>query len=288
MTLRKVRDRIYADTDGKNGGNLGAVVLDDEVVVVDSGMVHTLSRKVRQFVDDTFGLPILKLVITHSHSDHVFGAQAFDPTSIIGSMNMRRVCERNLSGQWKIDAIRDYVRPVKDERLEFWASLDDLEIRIPDIVFDNRLFIGREKDMTVQLVGGHTTGSSIVVIEPEHIAFVGDLIFNGSFPYAGDPTCDPDRWIMSLEGIKAAEYEQIIPGHGPVCGQDEIARHLDFLSTLRERIKHALLEGLTSEEFLEQDLLPEYYVEGADRRSSSTVEHWFGFYKAVGDSHAPP
>lgn len=288
MALHKVSDRIYADTDGKNGGNLGAVILDDEIAMIDSGMVHNLSRKVRQYVDDTFGLPILKLIITHSHSDHVFGAQAFDPASVIGSADMRKVCESNLSGQWKLDAIREYVKPIKNERPELWASLDDLEIRLPDIVFDNRLLLGRKKEMTVQLVGGHTIGSSIVVIEPEHIAFVGDLIFNGSFPYAGDPTCDPDRWIMGLERIMAAEYEQIIPGHGPVCGQDEIARHLDFLSTLRERVKHALVEGLLPEEFLEKNLLPDHYAEGADRRGSSTVERWFDFYKAIGDSHAPP
>ncbi len=288
MTLQKVSDRIYADTDGKNGGNLGAVILDDEVVMVDSGMVHNLSRKMHQYVDDTFGLPILKLVITHSHSDHVFGAQAFDPISIIGSANMRKICESNLSGQWKLDAIREYMKPVKDERPELWTSLDDLEIRLPDIVFDNRLILGRKQELTVQLVGGHTIGSSIVVIEPEHIAFVGDLIFNGSFPYAGDPTCDPDQWIIGLECIEAAEYEQIIPGHGSVCGQDEIARHLDFLSTLKERVKHALVEGLTPKKFLEKDLLPDHYAEGADRRGSSAVEHWFDFYKAVGDSHAPP
>jgi hypothetical protein len=35
MALEKVTDRVYADVTGANGGNFGAILLDDEIIMVD-------------------------------------------------------------------------------------------------------------------------------------------------------------------------------------------------------------------------------------------------------------
>ncbi len=81
MALKKIIDGIYVSDDGSNGGNHGAIVLDDEVVMIDSGMIHPKSADTKKFLESETGLPIHKLVFTHSHGDHVFGAQAFEPAT---------------------------------------------------------------------------------------------------------------------------------------------------------------------------------------------------------------
>jgi len=85
MTLTKISERIYADTEGTNGGNFGAIVLDDEIVIIDSGMFHHLTEEARELLEKEHQLPVLKLLLTHVHADHVWGAQAFNPVTMISS-----------------------------------------------------------------------------------------------------------------------------------------------------------------------------------------------------------
>ncbi|MHA2204606.1 MAG: MBL fold metallo-hydrolase [Candidatus Thorarchaeota archaeon] len=278
MALINVVGKVHADVEGKNIGNFGAVILEDEIVVIDSGMIHPVSRKIRESLQNKFNLPILKIVFTHYHSDHVFGAQAFEPVSLIGSASMREICEQNLTDQWKLDTIKERYEPYREERPELWKAIQDLSIRLPDIVFTNKLAIGNESEVIIQHVGGHTAGSSTVVVEPENAIFVGDLIFSGEFPYAGDPTSNPDRWIMNLESIIATEYDYIIPGHGPLCGNDELEKHVEFFNELRSAVKEALNDDITPDEFIKQGKLPEFYSDGAEHRGPSTVQRYFDFY----------
>ncbi|MBS3794188.1 MAG: MBL fold metallo-hydrolase [Candidatus Thorarchaeota archaeon] len=279
MKLTQVTDRVYVDTTGENAGNYGIVVLDDQVVVVDSGMYHTLTSDFREEVENEFGLPILKMVLTHYHPDHLFGAQALSPVSVIASAPTLAICKELVGSEWRKEKLVAQAKKNKDERPEMWRAVQDLDLKLPDIIFSERLQIGSGNDMTVELTGGHTKGSSIVIVEPDHIIFAGDLVFQGSFPYAGDPTCNPDDWLDALEGIKDAEVEQIVPGHGDVCGIEEIKRHIKFLRSLRGEILRAIEQGLSPEQFIEEGRTPSYYDEKSEGREKSAVEHWFEFYK---------
>ena len=278
MPLRKLLDGIYVDTDGTNGGNYGAIVLEDEVIMVDAGMIHTKSRESKEFLEKETGKPILKLVFTHSHSDHVFGAQAFEPVSLIASVPMRERCEENLKGDWKIDTIKKNYAEVKDERPELWAAVQDLSIRLPDVVFKTHLFLGNNEEISVKLLGGHTAGSSTIISHPHNVIFIGDLIFNGMFPYGGDPTCDPDRWIIALEEVLDLGLETIIPGHGPVCGPVELEEYIQALMDLRANVEDATISGITVSDFIVEGMIPDAIAEGAERFAERTLNHWFKFY----------
>jgi cyclase len=278
MTLTKLLDGIFVDTDGTNGGNYGAIVLEDEIVMVDAGMIHTKSREAKEFLEKETGLPILKLILTHSHSDHVFGAQAFEPVSIIASVPMRQRCEENLNGEWELETLKKNYSTVKDERPEMWQALQDLSIRLPDVVFKTHIFLGNNEEISVKLLGGHTAGSSTIISHPHNAIFIGDLVFSGQFPYGGDPTCDPDRWIMALEEVLDLDLETIIPGHGPVFGPSELEEYMQALMDLRANVEDAITSGLTVSEFIEEELIPQYIAEGAEKFAERTLNHWFQFY----------
>ena len=278
MALKKVIDGIYISDDGSNGGNHGAIVLDDEVVMIDSGMIHPKSAETRKFLESETGLSIRKLVFTHSHSDHVFGAQAFEPIEMIASDPMMKRCKENLNGDWEFTALVKRFSETKNQRPELWNAVQTLSIRLPDTVFQDQIKIGKNNELTVRLTGGHTSGSSIVISPNHNTVFIGDLIFNGMFPYAGDPTCDPDRWILALEEVHALEPDIIIPGHGPTCGQKELVGYIEALSELREDVKNALKTGLTVESFIAREMVPEVITSGFDRFGEVTLNHWFGFY----------
>jgi len=278
MVLRKLVDGIFVSDDGSNGGNYGAVVLDDEVVMIDSGMIHSKSAESKKFIEKETGLPILKLIYTHSHGDHVFGAQAFEHASLFASEPMLKRCKENLQNEWKTETLKKRYFEMKDERPELWDAMQTLSIKLPDTIFEDQIIIGNNSELTVKLLGGHTSGSSIVISHPHNAVFVGDLIFNGQFPYGGDPSCDPDRWILALEEIHALEHEIIIPGHGPICGPAELAEYVEALSELRDNVKEGIKTGLSVESFIKRDMIPLSITEGLERFAEVTLNHWFSFY----------
>ncbi|TFH10428.1 MAG: MBL fold metallo-hydrolase [Candidatus Thorarchaeota archaeon] len=278
MALKKIVDGIYVSDDGSNGGNHGAIVLDDEVVMIDSGMIHPKSAETRKFIESETKLPIRKLVFTHSHSDHVFGAQAFEPVQMIASEPMMKRCKENLNSDWEFTTLLKRYSEIKDERPELWNAVQTLSIRLPDSVFQDQIKIGTHAELIVRNLGGHTSGSSIVISSQYNTIFVGDLIFNGQFPYGGDPTCDPDRWILALEEIHALEHDIIVPGHGPTCGQKELAGYIEDLSELRNNVKDALKTGLSVDSFIAREMIPENITSGFERFGEVTLNHWFKFY----------
>ncbi|UCE10666.1 MAG: MBL fold metallo-hydrolase, partial [Candidatus Thorarchaeota archaeon] len=254
MSLEQASGRVWADTSGLNGGNYGAIILSEEIIMVDSGMYHQVSKKTHEFMSDMFEPTVSKLVFTHSHRDHLFGAQAFREAARLSSQAMLEICLQNLKDQWDREKMLEEAKEIKESRPLYWEALQDLEILLPESTFTEPLELG--EGVTVKHVGGHTRGSSVVVVEPEHILFSGDLIFNKAFPYAGDPSCNPDRWIEVLEELLADQYNQIVPGHGKLCDDEAIEEHLDLLKTLRINVKESLVENLTVEEFIDRGLVP--------------------------------
>ncbi len=278
MVLDSVVDRVYADMSGKYGGNFGAVVLEDQIVMIDSGMVHPHMSNVKEWIVSEFSLPVKKLVYTHSHGDHVLGAQGLGDVSRIGSRPMQQICIENMKDRWKKENLLKGYEPRKEERPELWQALQTIEVQLPDLTYKDRLMIGTSDDLEVRLMGGHTSGSAIVVVEPEHVVFIGDLIFNGMFPYIGDPSCNPDRWIMALQQVLASDYNEIIPGHGATCKNKELENQIAFFENFRSSIKDAINDGLTHEGYLEKGLMPFLYEEGAESRAPMAIEFMFNFY----------
>ncbi len=275
--LDRVTERVYADTSGQYGGNFGFVVLDDQVVFIDAGMVHLHMAEVCNWIETEFSLPVSKLIYTHSHSDHVWGAQGLGSVSRISSIPTQENCAQNMKTQWKHTAIHESAKTWEKERPTLWDAVQTLEIQLPDITFKDTLTIGINNELSLYLFGGHTSGSSIVVVEPEHIVFVGDLIFNGVFPYIGDSSCNPDRWIMALQKVVAADYSIIIPGHGQLCKNDEIERQLVFFEGFKDRVNSAIENGIPIDEFQEKGLVPTLY-ETTPERLKMAIDLYFEFY----------
>jgi cyclase len=278
MTIRKLLDAIYVDTDATNGGNHGAIVLDDEIIMVDSGMIHTKSLTSKQFLESETGLSIRKLIFTHSHSDHVFGAQAFEPVLLISSETMRDNCIERTKHEWKQDILLERYSQAKSDNPALWEAVQTLSIRLPDVVFENEISLGSEKQVTARLMGGHTSGSTVVISHDDNAIFVGDLIFSGQFPYGGDPTCNPDRWIQALEELRMEQFETIIPGHGLVCGHKELNDYVETLSELKRNIKDAIKQEQSVQSFIEKQRIPSSLKIGFERFGEATLRHWFDYY----------
>ncbi|MBD3404623.1 MAG: MBL fold metallo-hydrolase, partial [Candidatus Lokiarchaeota archaeon] len=213
MTLDKITDSTFAVVDGTTRGNMGFIIFGNRALVVDTGMNHLVTSKIRDEFLKTGTEPDM-ILFTHYHSDHTFGAQCFGEIPIISSVQTNQVIEDMLTKNWTRDSIINGYEKVKDERPKLWEAVQTLEIRKPISTFDANVELGENKEVSVIHLGGHTTGSSIAFLKSERVVFIGDLIFNKSFPYAGDPTCEPDAWIAALDRVIQIKPEIVIPGHG--------------------------------------------------------------------------
>lgn len=66
--------------DKRNGGNIvntGFIVTDDGVVVIDSGPSKRYGEAMRAAIAGVTDRPVIKVLLTHHHPDHVLGNQAF-------------------------------------------------------------------------------------------------------------------------------------------------------------------------------------------------------------------
>jgi glyoxylase-like metal-dependent hydrolase (beta-lactamase superfamily II) len=83
----------------------------------------------------------------------------------------------------------------------------------------------------------HTDGDLVVEMPAERVVHLGDVLFLGILPFvdvrAGggsfDGLVETVAWLASW----LPDDVRIVPGHGPVCGRQELVRYRDFLAALQ-------------------------------------------------------
>ena len=122
-----------------------------------------------------------------------------------------------------VAAIAAYVR----EALEPF-SFEEVRLVQPTRTFSGQLELevgGREVRL-IEVGPAHTPGDLIVWVPDARIAIAADILFIGVTPimWAGPL----EGWVAALERLLELGAERFVPGHGPVCGPDEVRRLIDY------------------------------------------------------------
>ena len=279
LPLEKVTNRTYGSIN-PSGGNAGIVVLDNQVIVVDSQFLSQ-AKELRQEIERTTTKRIRFLLLTHSHSDHVFGNEVFRDCEIVAHQSLKTRMQELLSTTWSKESLQKQIMELKKTDPERASRFEGVQITLPTRVFDTDYRIV-EKDLEVVMkhVGGHTHDSSIVYFPAEQVLFSGDLIFCQTFPYGGDPTADPDEWLQALRDIMKMPAKAIVPGHGPICDKREVQKYIDFVENVRDKMIGMIREGRTAEEITKSEHYPTFYSKSADQRRQNTLVQWYNVWYA--------
>jgi glyoxylase-like metal-dependent hydrolase (beta-lactamase superfamily II) len=206
------------------GGNVGLFVGEREAVLVDTQLAP-LAAGLLETVASITDKPIKILVNTHHHGDHVGGnpVVAAKVQVVLAHANVRRRVEAE---QAKLEPARrgglpgllvGEQDPERPARLD--VRLDGLELHV------------------VHRRAAHTDGDLMVGMPAELVLHAGDLIFLGMLPFVDvkdgggsfDGLVETIAWLASW----VPDDSRIIPGHGPVCGKEELLRYRDFLAALQ-------------------------------------------------------
>ncbi|MFT4265168.1 MAG: MBL fold metallo-hydrolase [Nocardioides sp.] len=154
-------------------------------------------------------------VNTHHHPDHTYG-NGFLPasTTIIGHHGCRE----------------GVLRAGLAATRELLADYGDLSVRPPDVTFADALTLHLD-EFPVELIAmgpAHSTNDVGVWLPEQRVMFAGDLAFSGGHPIFMEGSMLGFR--AALDRMRALDPVALVPGHGPACRGEEVARVLDELT----------------------------------------------------------
>ena len=114
LSIEKVKENVYAITDGSTRGNVAAYVLPTQIIFVDSGMNIPLIKKFREHIEQETDKKASVLFITHEHGDHVFGNQIFEDCEIITSKYTHEETLLAQEKNWTPEALDEWRKNAED------------------------------------------------------------------------------------------------------------------------------------------------------------------------------
>jgi glyoxylase-like metal-dependent hydrolase (beta-lactamase superfamily II) len=215
---------------GGSGANSGLIVGDKELIAIDAKMSPESIQEMLAEIKKTFPFPVTKIILTHSDADHVNGLPGFPKGLEIISQES-----------------------VKSDLVKAAADLPALQDYLPTVVFKNqwKLKSGRVAITLRHFGPAHTSGDTVVFVDGDRTAYVGDLVFIGR-----DPLIHRSKGGSSFGLVKTLKaildhrphVEFFIPGHGDMVTRDELGRLVRSIEIKQGKIKALIAEGKTLDE----------------------------------------
>ncbi len=274
--VQKIADGVYAAIvrpGSPVGSNAAIIVTGEGALIVDTHLRPSYARELLAEVKKLTPLPVRYVVNTHWHNDHTQGNQAYfnafpTRTEFLAHTTTRRdilgkaipsireqiqglpgqlqKLEQQLSGAAEADRAR--IRTQIENTRAYLEELRQIEISLPTLTFDRSLLLhsgGRE--IRILYFGrGHTAGDVVVFLPKERLVITGDLLTSG-IPFYRDAY--PSEWAPTLKAVASLEFDQVVPGHGPVQqGKAQLHKLIAFMEEMVAGIKKLAAAGRTLEQ----------------------------------------
>jgi len=245
--LRQISPHVHVIPDNSVPGvpNVGIIVGDKAVLVVDTGLGPPNGAKVLAEAQKLGGSRTLYLITTHVHPEHDLGAQAFPATTrLIRSTDQNKdIAEFGL----QVANVFASMSPVRAELLK------GAEFRNADITFerDYDVDLGGVRASIMAMGANHTRGDTAIWIEADGMLFAGDIAMKAQ-PAFASPYSNLAHWLASLDRLEALKPRLIVSSHGPNGdGTAFITGYRAYLMELRDRTAAEKRAGKTLEQVTE-------------------------------------
>ncbi|MEX5503056.1 quinoprotein relay system zinc metallohydrolase 1 [Pseudomonas putida] len=221
----------FGKANGGNIANTAFIVTDSGVVVIDSGPSKRYGEALRQAIAATTDKPVLEVLLTHHHPDHVLGNQAFADVPIgalAGTSDLlRQQGEAMAENMYRL--VGDWMRGT--------------EVVLPTQVLQPGIHeVGGYRLRLLEL-GGHTGADLAILDEKTGVLFAGDLVFyERALTTPNSPGLQV--WQKDLDTLQALPWKLLVPGHGPVASDARpFAQMRDYLGWLDGLMRDGAARG---------------------------------------------
>ncbi|MFI1580661.1 MBL fold metallo-hydrolase [Embleya sp. NPDC020630] len=231
--VQEVADGAYAyiQPDGTWWiNNTGFLVGPEGVVAIDGCATEARTRTFQETIAKHTDAPVRTLINTHHHGDHTNGNYLFETATIVAHEKTRTEI-LNL-GIMEVESIWPGVG---------WGGVRAVP---PFLTFTEgvTVYAGDLRAQVRHFGAAHTSNDSVVWLEEQSVLYTGDLIFNGGTPFLlmGSPA----GYLEVLEKVKELGATTLVPGHGEVCGPDQIDYAIGYTEFVLETARKGLDAGL--------------------------------------------
>lgn len=219
--------------------NLGFIIGERCVAVIDSGGSPGLGEALRRAVAQRTARPVCYVINTHVHPDHVLGNRAFEAN---GADRPQFV------GHVRLTAALTARAPAYLAALEreFGVTRDAALIVYPDLQVADRLQFDLG-NRTIELRAwptAHTDNDLTVFDTATATLFAGDLVFAAHLPVVDGKLLG---WLEVLSVLEGLTVDRVVPGHGAISAAwpAAVAPQRKYLESLRDQVRAAIRAGRT-------------------------------------------
>ena len=222
------------------GGNIGISAGEDGILMVDDQFAN-LEDKIRAAIAGIAEGSPRWLVNTHWHGDHTGGNAAFAKDALIFAHDNVRVRMADGGGRGA---------PAPQEAL-------------PVVTFGSQitLHVNGEEVQVTHVPPAHTDGDVVLYFTGSNVAHVGDLFFNGMFPFVDLQSGGSVIGMLeAVDGLleRLPEDVKIIPGHGPLADRAALQAYRKMLGVSLRMVSARLDEGMDESAAVNAGLPEEY------------------------------
>jgi cyclase len=276
-----VQGNVYMLTGA--GGNTTVQVGKDGVLLVDTQFAPMAPKIMAEIRKLTKG-PVLFIVNTHAHPDHVGGNGALAGLIGVGEMGplgrldggqpLKIIAHGNVLNRLT-ERVPNQPRLVPDEGLpedQYFTPFKDLNINGEAVIIYHE-------------PNAHTDGDSVVLFRGSDVVVTGDIFTPGGYP-----AIDVDRGGSVQGEIAALNHildltvpghtqeggTYVIPGHGRICDEADVVEFRDMVVIIRDRVQDGIKKGLSLEQIKAsrptRDYDTEYVTPNSFVKSDQLVE----------------
>lgn len=214
--------------------NLGAVVGDDAVAVIDTGGSLIQGKAFLAALREKTQKPIRYVINTHAHPDHVFGNGAFaaEGAAFVGHRNLPRALAAR--GQHYLSSFREAMGD----------ALDGVTIIAPSLTVadSTTLDLGGRQIVLQAWRTAHSDSDLTVLDATSGTLFAGDLLFLQHVPVVDGSLLG---FLDVADKLAAIKAERVVPGHGPMVAPwpKALDDERNYLGRLTADLRAAIKKG---------------------------------------------
>lgn len=287
----KVADNVYSAV-GWNIANIVMIEGDAGIILVDAGLSPETSREVMREFRKITEKPVVAIIYSHFHHDHIDGVKALTTAEQVRSGEVAIYAHeslmRNLVGE------SDNLGPILGVRAGYsfgffleGADIAGMNAGIGPLPIGGRpgTFIAPTRlvkdelrttiagvDLQILHVPSEAPDELAVYLPASRVLIDTEVIQGPTFPNVytlrGTRFRDPVTWVRSIDRLRALQPEFLVPTHGqPVYGADkaeEVFRMTrDGIQYVHDQTVRYMNKGLTPDELVEVVKLPPHLADYA-------------------------